>query len=222
MFKDSHLSCIAVVALALAVAGCDTSTESADAGHHTDAGVSGTDAGNPTGDAGSHDVDAGSNDTDAGTHGADAGSNDTDAGAACVDECATTLLTATFGAATGTFDRAQHGLEDDGNLYVEAHFGGDPACPTESSPTPARTLIIAGLRPVSGPQTYDDGVRVTLLDFTGVLTTAPLVRATAVTASARFIEPGTLVSFTLDATFGASGTLSGGFAAGHCDSLDAP
>lgn len=129
----------------------------------------------------------------------------------------------TLGNRQGSFDRAQHGVEANGALYVEAHFGGDPACPTQSSPTPDRTLIIAGLRavPDGGSLTFADGVRVTLLDFTGALTSEPLLRAVAVRATPVEVAPGTRVSFTLEATFD-GGVLTGRFSAPHCTSLDGP
>lgn len=143
--------------------------------------------------------------------------------AGCTDDCARTALTARFGSRTAAFDRAQHGLEPDGGLYVEAHFGGDPACPTASTPTPDRTLVVSGLRlrPDGGALTEADGLRVTLLDFSGAVTSAPFVRAAAARATPRFVAPGALVSFTLEATFEA-GTVTGGLAASHCASLDGP
>jgi hypothetical protein len=143
------------------------------------------------------------------------------ADAGCEGACATTALTLTLGGRSAGFTRAQHGVDADGRLTVEAHFGGDPACPTMTSPTPERTLVIAGLqpRPDGGVVSFADGLRVTLLDFSGALTTAPLVRATAARATARFIEPRQLVSVEIEATFD-GGRLSGGFAAPHCPSLD--
>lgn len=133
------------------------------------------------------------------------------------------LLVATIGSRTGAFDRAQHGIEPDGGLYVEAYFGGDPACPTQTSPSPDRTLIIAGLHlvPDGGALTSADGLRVTLLDFSGALTSAPFVRAITARATPRSVVPGTLVAFTLEATFD-GGTAQGSFSAPHCASLDGP
>jgi hypothetical protein len=133
------------------------------------------------------------------------------------------VLVMTVGRQTGSFTRAQHGLEPGGGLYLEAYFGGDPACPTQTSPTPDRTLIISGLQPLTdgGVLTEADGVRVTLLDFTGALTSAPSLRASTVRATARAMNPGTSVSFALEATFD-GGTLTGSFTAAHCASLDGP
>jgi len=132
-------------------------------------------------------------------------------------------LVVTMGARRGVFERAQHGLQPDGGLYVEAYFGGDPACPTQTSPTPDRTLIIAGLHamPDGGAISFSDGLRVTLLDFSGALTTLPFVRATSARATPLSVTPGTLVVFAVEATFD-GGTLQGSFSAAHCASLDGP
>lgn len=141
--------------------------------------------------------------------------------AGCSGACATTDLLVRFGSRTASFERAQHGLQADGRSYVEAHSGGDPACPSMTSPTPLRTLSIANLRvlPDGGAVTYADGLRVSLFDFGGAVTTAPLERAVDARAVARWLEPGVLVSFQLTATFD-GGTLTGGFVAPHCTSLD--
>lgn len=196
-----------VVMTACAPATCDGGA----CGAPLDAGGRADDAGAGLADAGG--LDAGG--LDAGP--VDAGSHD----AGCAADCATTDLLVRFGARTATFERAQHGVEADGRLYVEAHAGGDPACPTMTSPTPLRTLVIAGLRvlPDGGASTFADGLRVTLLDFGGAVTTAPLERAHDARATARWVEPARLVSFQLSATFD-GGTLSGGFSAPHCASLD--
>ncbi len=150
--------------------------------------------------------------------GTDAGPSD----AGCGGACAVTALQLVLRGQQGAFDRAQHGVEGADGLYVEAHFGGDPACPTASSPTPARTLVIAGLRVGDGGvRTEADGLRVTLLDFQGSVSSLPFERATSARATPRFVDRGGLVSFTLEATFD-GGTLQGGFAAPHCASLDGP
>lgn len=163
--------------------------------------------------------------TDAGVDGGagDAGATDAGSSDAGVTDAGVTRLVVTLGGRTGEFTRAQHGLEPDGGLYVEAHFGGDPACPTQSSPTPDRTLVIAGLRALTdgGTLTSQDGARVTLLDFTGALTPAPFLRASSVVATAGAMTPGVSVSFSLEATFD-GGALSGSFVAEHCASLDGP
>ncbi|MDP3504962.1 MAG: hypothetical protein Q8S33_31785 [Myxococcales bacterium] len=173
-------------------------------------------AGGNAGGAGGGTAGAGGG---SGSAGGSGGGGAADAG--CTGPCATTDLVARFGTRVASFDRAQHGVELDGRLHVEAHAGGDPACPTMTSPTPLRTLVISGLRPLTdgGVLSFADGLRVSLLDFSGAVTSAPLERALDARATARWIEPGTLVSFQLTATFD-GGTLSGGFSAPHCTSLD--
>lgn len=151
----------------------------------------------------------------------DAGATDAAVIDGCTGACATTTLNASIGGHTGAFDRAQHGTSGTDGIYVEAHFGGDPACPTQTSPTPARTLVVNGLRSAAAGTvlTEADGVTASLLDFDGSLTSAPIDRATAVRATARYVARGAYVSFDLVATF-PDGTISGGFFAPHCASLD--
>jgi hypothetical protein len=141
-------------------------------------------------------------------------------GGAC-EGCDITALTAVFGARTAGFDRAQHGRAGTDGVHVEAHFGGRPECPSMTSPTPDRTLVLSGVRASADlrPQTYADGVRATLLDFRGVLVSAPLLRATAVTVTPRAIDRGSRVTLDLSATF-EGGTLRGTIVAPHCPSLD--
>jgi hypothetical protein len=175
--------------------------------------VPGVDAGAPG--EGGPSVEGGSDDAGAPRDGG------TSPEAGCTGACATTALTVTLRGRSAGFSRAQHGVAPDGRFVVEAHEGGDPACPTLSSPTPDRTLVIANLRawPDGGAVTFADGLRVTLFDFSGALTSAPLERAVSARATPRFAEPGQLVSFELEATFD-GGVLSGAFAAPHCPSLD--
>ncbi|MBL8603316.1 MAG: hypothetical protein JNK72_15435 [Myxococcales bacterium] len=137
----------------------------------------------------------------------------------CEGACATTLLNAQFGSRSATFVRAQHGV-DAGRLHIEAHFGGDPACPNDRSPTPQRTLVLTGLRAdATGPQSMADGVSATLFDFSGSLVSEPLVRATAVRATPRFLMPGVAVSWSIEITF-SGGTVTGGLYAPGCESLN--
>lgn len=149
----------------------------------------------------------------------DAGTSDDAGVAGCTGACASTTLAATFGPRRGDFERAQHGLAGANGVRIEAHFGGDPACPTEQSPTPSRTLILVGLTTDVRVQTEADGLRATLLDFQGTLTSAPAARATAVRLTPRHVEAGVAVSYTLEATF-PEGTITGGLFAPHCTSLD--
>ena len=141
----------------------------------------------------------------------------------CAGACAQTNLQAVFGAARGPFERAQHGNAGAGTLRVEAHLGGDPACPNERSPTPRRTLVLTGIRATADatPQTEAEGVRATLFDFTGDLVTLPLLRATAVRVVPRAWTRDGWVSLDLSVTL-PGGTIAGGLFAPHCPSLDGP
>jgi hypothetical protein len=139
---------------------------------------------------------------------------------ATVDAGAPITLTARFGARTGPFDRAQHGVEGTDRVYLEAHFGGDPACPSMTSPTPQRTFVLSGVRAsVTTVQTEADGVTASLLDFSGDLVSVPLARASSVRVTPRSIVRGTSVSLDVTATF-AGGTIEGSLVAPHCASLD--
>ncbi|MDO9017953.1 MAG: hypothetical protein Q8S73_45305 [Deltaproteobacteria bacterium] len=132
-----------------------------------------------------------------------------------------TALVGMFGARSARFERAQHGNTGADRLLIEAHFGGDPACPTASSPTPRRTVTIRGVRATADatPQTEADGVAAVLFDFGGDLTTAPLLRATAVRVVPRAYERNGRVSLSVTATF-PGGTITGELVAPHCTSLD--
>lgn len=158
-----------------------------------------------------------------------------DAGVICTGACQVTTAKAQFGNAQRPFDRAQFGLTSPSNsssggweLHVELHGGGSSACPEQSSPTPDRTLIIAGLKSPLIPAVYatDAGIKATLFDFDGDLTQAPLLRAgqtwVDVTA-ANTCEtcPGAerFIAFELNAAFD-GGTVAGHVYGTHCSSLD--
>jgi ABC-type amino acid transport substrate-binding protein len=144
----------------------------------------------------------------------------TDAGADTVVDAALApqSLEAQVADVQAPFDVAHYGVSD-GMLHVEAHYGAAPGCPTMTSPTPDRTVVIAGLRAsFAAPQTYADGVRVSLLDFKGTLTKEPILRATEVVVSAPATRPD-VVSFYLDATI-PGGKIQGTVTATHCASLD--
>lgn len=159
-------------------------------------------------------------DVDAGVPGCDGSPCDT-----------VTNLTATFGGNTITLSRAQVGLEpsDAGLLfYLEAHAGGDPACPTMDSPTPDQTLVLAGIpvRPAGTVLTKADGLGGALLDFTGMFLTDPRpARAVDVELTVRqqntSPSSNAFLSFDLVAHFD-GGIIQGRGNALHCDSLDSP
>jgi hypothetical protein len=157
------------------------------------------------------------------------------AGAAAVPS--STQLTISQGGKDYPLDRAQFGLTklpSGFEVYVEAHFGGDPACPSEASPSPSRTLILTGFPADSAPGTvFDDasGARITLLDFEGLVTQEPVLKSTGVAittfadnactscpsedeSSDRFL------ALTVAATFSDGSQLQGTIRADHCGSLD--
>lgn len=143
-----------------------------------------------------------------------------------------TTATATLGGKTIAFERAQFGVVTDAAgsvVQIELHEGGEAACPTEASPTPLRTLILAGLKLPLAPstRTYADGVRATLLDFKGDVLEGPgPARATAVTVTIRaarvradaFAEGDSIV-LDLSATY-AEGSVAGRVVAARCASMD--
>jgi hypothetical protein len=163
-------------------------------------------------------------------------------GSRCEGPCAVNDLTLKFGSQTVQFSRSQYGLtapaqagSEDWEIYLEAHEGGAPNCPSRSSPTPDYTLILAGL-PAATPSsvmTEADGLRLTLLDFEGsLLGNAPLSKAESVRVTPTMANVCTAcvgvrghqagyVALAMEATF-AEGTLTGHSYATHCQSLDQP
>ena len=149
------------------------------------------------------------------------------ADAGCVGPCATLSLDATYGAKTARFERAQFGWDKKAGkvsgITTEAHAGGRPECPTQSSPTPDRTLVISGVPLGSAGRTLTqtDGVAVTLLDFKALLTDKPLDKATAITLRVVALEGDApeRVAFDLEATF-AEGKIAGHVFAEHCATMD--
>ena len=175
---------------------------------------------------------------DAGVH-QDAGmpidSGVLDAGVTCTGACQMMTAAATFGTTQRSFDRAQFGLTSPENstsggweLHVELHGGGSPACPEQSSPTPDRMLVIAGLKLPLTPAVYDTdaGIKSVLFDFDGDLTQAPLLRAgqtrvEVIAANACETCPSAerFIAFELMAAFD-GGTIVGHVYGTHCSSLD--
>jgi len=156
-------------------------------------------------------------------------------GSDCSGPCSTHDLQANFGNATSPLSRAVYGLTSPANassgeweIYVEAHEGGDAGCPTMSSPTPKRTLVVAGL-----PAPLMDGGTASLLDFDGALLGAtPVAKATAVsiTPTASSVctacvgqgpDASGYVALDIVAKFD-GGDVTGHVYATHCESLDAP
>ncbi len=142
------------------------------------------------------------------------------------------------GATDVAFDHARYGLtapavstSGQWEIYVEAYRGGAAGCPTATSPTPDQTVIISGLLADQAPGVVEegDGLSVVMFDFEGLITTEPILRATAEAATIDTIvvctdcvpdeDPNGYVAFALAAPLD-SADLSGVVVATHCPSLD--
>jgi hypothetical protein len=169
---------------------------------------------------------------DAGAPGDDGGTgSETSTDAGCGADCKTTDLTATFGGVSRPLTRAQFGyvVKDGGpdKLHIEAHAGGSPACPTMSSPTTDRTLVMEGVPQPSGttPLTKADGITAALFDFKGdLLTASTYATANSLTltpvASSFVSRADAYVAFNVEMAFPQGGTLRGRLYATHCASMD--
>lgn len=167
---------------------------------------------------------------------------ESDATTGCGDACEELGLELTFADQQVAFERAYFGVTSPRNstrdrweIYVEAYAGGADGCPSEQSPTPAQTLIIAGVSFPDDATVSSDatGLAVSLLDFTGDLTMAPIESAKG--EEATFVdgdvckdceEGSSWITFELDAPFTVETASSEGSAIGqvyatHCPSLDA-
>ena len=112
----------------------------------------------------------------------------------------------------------------DGELYLEAYRGAPDGCPTQDSPTPEMTLVVAGIpRDLTTSIDKAAGLSVVLFDFNGALGEVPLIRATGarLTPIAACREGDTAFGYALEASFPGA-TLSGEALATRCESLDAP
>jgi hypothetical protein len=161
---------------------------------------------------------------DGGLDGTDPGSDAAPPG--CSGACKTTVLVVDMGGKTRTLARAQFGTQqgDAGaQLHVEAHLGGEPACPTSTSPTPTYTLIVSSIPrgAAGGKASKSDGVTSAFFDFKGDLGIPPLTRATAVEVVMLLEDtatPPAWSAFDVTATF-PEGTVKGHVYAEYCASL---
>ncbi|MDB4946572.1 MAG: hypothetical protein JWP97_6106 [Labilithrix sp.] len=169
---------------------------------------------------------------DAGEDAAVADTGAGDAATGCTGACKTLSLVVSLNGQTRMLSRAQFGTElGDGGatfLHTEAHLGGDPKCPEESSPTPDYTMIVANVpRNAAGGKATKaaDGVAATFLDFKGDLgfsSPASVSKATAVEITNLQVDPATppaWAAYDFSATF-AEGTVSGHVYDEHCASMD--
>jgi len=138
-----------------------------------------------------------------------------------------TSLVATFDGKSKTLTRAQYGTTktDAGKtiIHLEAHEGGDPACPTQSSPTPDRTLVVENVLDPADHSTQGtaDGVRAALFDFEGSLLGGTDVLAKATSVKLELDGPAA-PEFGMKVTmvFPQGGKLEGHLYATHCASMD--
>lgn len=150
---------------------------------------------------------------------------DAGVGEPCDGTCQATTLTVTLGANTGTFDRVQFGFTGSTELHLEAHRGGDSACPQERSPSPDFTLVLDVPRTgTSAPITRDDGLSVGFLDFSGAidpeLPPAKVIVATLTPVAWTRAGDDPVYAFDLRAEFAQGAVIDGHGFARHCDSLD--
>jgi hypothetical protein len=170
----------------------------------------------------------------AGDAGEDAGGGDAgaDGAAACEGNCRVTTLVANLDGNGASFADGHFGLETDDagapRLYVEVSGGGnDDVCPTESSPTPGYTFVLAGTpRGGAGASfTEADGVKASFLDFEGtLLPSTPVTKSTAATVTITAIDPAAQpawLAFDVTSTF-PEGKVSGHVYATYCASLSLP
>jgi hypothetical protein len=179
--RASGRAALCSVALVMAVgvvAACSSSTASGTAAPSADGGGPASDAANESS--------------------ADA------APASCTGACTTMALAADFGGQKRALVRAQFGTQagDAGvELHLEAHAGGDAACPTQSSPSPDYTLVLTGVPRGAAGRT---------------LTQATQLSVTVVAEDSA--TPAAWVALDVTATF-SQGTIAGHVYAGYCASL---
>lgn len=136
----------------------------------------------------------------------------------CDGACRTTAITAMF-QSTRVLDRAVYGVTAaDSTLHVEVYGGADPGCPSETSTTPAYTLVLADVAPPTGPAPTSSHGNV--LDFVGDLLGGELgAQATMAIVRAVAAKAGEHVALDVELEF-ATGTVAGHLFATHCTSLD--
>lgn len=148
---------------------------------------------------------------------------------ACEGACKTTSLVGDFGGKKRTLVRAQFGTQqgDAGvELHTESHLGGDPACPTMSSPSPDYTLIVTAIpRGATGQKlSQNDGIKSVFFDFKGDLGLAApsgISKSLSVNITVVAEDPATPPAWVaVDVTAGfTEGTVAGHLYAEYCQSL---
>ena len=159
----------------------------------------------------------------------DAGADDAETNADAPAPTGQTSVDAKIGGVTHTLDRAQFGTETDDagkpRAHVEAHLGGDPACPNTdggAGAQPQYTLVVSNVPRGAVGETFTkaaDGVTAAYFDFVGDQLTGakPFTQATAVKVTI-VASSSTKLEFDVEATF-PEGTVKGRIAAAFCQSL---
>ena len=129
--------------------------------------------------------------------------------------CATcTDVVAEFGVSR-RLDAAYFGVNSDGSLHLEMHGEASSGCPTESSPTPARTVVVPSVSTEIGSMS----VSAILFDFEGALTDEPLLRSEAGTLELTSYTSAVSARATVELIF-PGGAVAGVVVATYCESLD--
>ncbi|HEY4182573.1 MAG TPA: hypothetical protein VGM90_37330 [Kofleriaceae bacterium] len=143
----------------------------------------------------------------------------------CGGACATTDVTATFGATAKTLGEAYYGITaSTQGVYLEVLSGGNGACPTSSSPSEDYTLVLSDV--VIPTDTTDQSPMAAAFDFKGDLLPAGAIHAfgtastfTPTNANTPADAAGFLAA-DVDVAFGSDGTIAGHLYATHCASFD--
>jgi hypothetical protein len=148
---------------------------------------------------------------------------------ACEGTCKITSLVGDFGGKKRTLVRAQFGTQpgDGGTeLHTESHLGGDPACPTMSSPSPDYTLIVTSIpRGATGKKlSQNDGIKAVFFDFKadlGLAAPSGISKSLSVNITVVAEDPATPPAWVaVDVTAGfTEGSVAGHLYAEYCQSL---
>lgn len=159
----------------------------------------------------------------------DAASDAGPPGDVCEGACRDMTVVLSQDGGTRAFDRAQFGTEPrDGGasgFYVELHAGGSPACPSQTSPTPDRTFVLAQIPAMTPGATASDadGVKGSLLDFASS-TAPPVEKASKTVVTLVALDPSpqpAWLAMDVESTL-PTGTVKGHLYATFCQSLSLP
>jgi len=144
----------------------------------------------------------------------------------CDPGCHELTLKVIFDSGSGSFSRAQFGFNQDGTLHLEAHSGGSADCPTPTSPTPDRTLVLEGVPQFSLADPLSQGLSAAFFDFKGDILGQNVLASTKTVSLAPMYgnfapRAQSELAFSASITgFPQNGSASGNVFAVHCDSMD--